>query len=271
MNESELPDYKRLNKELWNNKTEVHYNSDFYDNENFIKGKSSLNSIELELLGDVRGKKILHLQCHFGQDSISLARLGAEVTGIDLSDKAIGKAIELAEITGTSDQCTFVESDVYELPNVLEDSFDIVFTSYGTVTWLPDTDKWAGVIAHYLKPGGQFVFAEFHPVVWMFNEDFDDVGYNYFNAGPIFETEEGTYTDRDADLRQDFIGWNHNMAEVITSLLNQNLRLDVLQEFDYSPYDCFAHTEEFEKGKYRIKHQENNIPLVYAIKATNQG
>ena len=151
---------------------------EFYDLDNFVKGKTSLNSIELDLLGDVKGKTILHLQCHFGQDTISLSRLGAEVTGIDLSDKAIQSAQQIAKDTHSN--ANFICCDIYDLPNHLDKQFDIVFTSYGTIGWLPDLDKWANIVSHYLKPNGQFVFVEFHPVVWMFDDNFEKIGYNDF-------------------------------------------------------------------------------------------
>lgn len=258
-------DYLEKNKESWNKRTAVHVDSEFYNNEAFIAGRSSLNSIELDLFGDVRGKKVLHLQCHFGQDSISLSRMGAEVTGMDLSDHAIQTAQELAIKTGQSSK--FICADVYDLPNHLNDEFDIVFTSYGTIAWLPDLTKWANVIQHFLKPGGQFVFAEFHPVVWMFDDDFTKVGYNYFNDGPIVESESGTYADPDADINLEYVNWNHGMSEVITSLIEAGLTIQEMHEFDYSPYNCFQHTDEFEPGKFRIKHLENKIPMVYSIRA----
>lgn len=258
-------DYLAKNKESWNKRTLLHVDSEFYDNEAFIAGKSSLNSIELDLFGDVSGKKILHLQCHFGQDSISLSRLGADVTGIDLSDQAIKTAQELAEKTGQSTK--FVCSDVYDLPNHLDEKFDIVFTSYGTIGWLPDINKWANVVQHFLKPGGQFVIAEFHPVVWMFDDDFTKVQYNYFNDEPIIETEAGTYATPDADVKLENVTWNHGMAEVMMSLINAGLSIEEVHEFNYSPYDCVRHLEEFEQGKFRIKHFGNNIPMVYSIRA----
>ena len=260
-----MEDYLKKNKESWNVRTQIHVDSDFYDNESFIKGKNSLNSIELDLLGDVSNKKILHLQCHFGQDSISLSRMGAEVTGIDLSNEAIETAQQLAIKTNRS--ARFVNSDVYDLPNHLNEKFDVVFTSYGTIGWLPDMDKWANVIQHFLKPGGEFIFVEFHPVVWMFDDDFSKVGYNYFNDGPIVETQEGTYANPESGVKLDYVMWNHGMAEVISSLIKAGLTIGEMHEFDYSPYNCFSHTEEFETGKYRIKHLGNNIPMVYSIKA----
>lgn len=260
--------YIQINRTLWNNKTETHLKSEFYDVKGFLAGKSSLNDIELKLLGDIKDKKILHLQCHFGQDSISLSRLGAEVTGVDLSDKAIESANRLAQETNSN--AKFICCDIYDLPNHLEEQFDIVFTSYGTIGWLPDLNKWASIISHFLKPNGQFVFVEFHPVVWMFDDNFERINYNYFNAGPIIENEEVTYADRTADLSQEYVCWNHSLSEVITSLIQNNLSIQTLEEYDYSPYNCFNNTIEFASGKYRITHLENKIPMVYSIVANKK-
>ena len=257
--------YLAINKACWNNKVDVHLKSEFYGHEDFLAGKSSLKDIELELLGDVKGKTILHLQCHFGQDTISLARLGAKATGVDLSDKAITAGSEIAAQLNAD--ASFICSDIYDLPNVLTEQFDIVFTSYGTIGWLPDLQKWADVVAHFLKPGGKFVFAEFHPVVWMFDDRFTEIGYNYFNSGAIIETVEGTYADRYAAIETKTVCWNHSLSEVITSLLNAGLRIDSFNEIDYSPYNCFEETVEFEPGKFRIKHLENKIPMVYTLTA----
>lgn len=262
----EESNYLEINRNSWNNRTEHHYNSKFYDVAGFIKGKTSLNEIELNLLGDITDKTVLHLQCHFGQDTISLARLGAKVTGVDLSDKAIAKANELAEITKT--EAAFICCDIYDLPNHLTEKFDIVFTSYGTIGWLPDLEKWAKVVSKFLKPNGQFVFVEFHPVVWMFDDNFREIKYNYFNTGVIQETQEGTYAEKEAEISIEYVSWNHGMSEVVNNLIKKGLEINSLDEFDYSPYDCFNKTIEFEKGKFRIKHLDNKIPMVYAIVAT---
>ncbi len=183
------PNYIDINKQSWNNKVDFHVKSDFYDLDGFLKGNTSLNNIELTLLGNIKRKSILHLQCHFGQDTISLARLGAAVTGIDLSDKAIEKAQELSLKTHTA--ASFICCNIYDLPQHLDKQFDIVFTSYGTIGWLPDLDKWAYIVSQFLKPNGRFVFVEFHPVVWMFDDDFSKIGYNYFNTGPIVKHKTG--------------------------------------------------------------------------------
>lgn len=261
-------DYITINKQSWNKRTEAHLGSDFYDVAGFLKGNTSLNSIELKLLGDIKGKSILHLQCHFGQDTISLQRLGAIVTGIDLSDQSIARANELASKAGITP--TFICCDVYDLPNHLNQQFDIVFTSYGTIGWLPDLDKWASIVYQFLKPNGKFIIAEFHPVVWMFDDDFKNIGYHYFNTGAIVETESGTYANREAPIEQEYVMWNHGMSEVINSLIKNGLEINSLDEFDYSPYNCFRETVEFEPKKFRIKHLENKIPMVFAILATKK-
>lgn len=261
-------DYLKINKELWNKRTEAHLKSDFYDVQGFLKGNSSLNDIELKLLGNIEGKSILHLQCHFGQDTISLSRMGAEVTGVDFSDKAIESANELATKTNTN--ASFICCNIYDLPQYLTKQFDIVFTSYGTIGWLPDIDKWAQIISRFLKPGGKFVFAEFHPVIWMFDDDFEKIEYNYFKSAAIIETEEGTYADRDAPIIQTSVGWNHGIGEVINSLIKNSLEINSFTEYDYSPYNCFKHTIEFEPKKYRIEHLENKIPMVYSLTAAKK-
>lgn len=258
-------DYISINKQTWNDKTDVHIDSEFYNNDSFLKGKSTLNAIELELLGDVKGKKILHLQCHFGQDTMTLARLGASTVGVDLSDKAVQRATEFANQLNLD--ATFVCCDIYDAPKHIDEKFDIVFTSYGTIGWFPDLVKWANVIAHFLKPNGQFIMADFHPVVWMYDNDFKEVFYSYFNIEPIIEEESGTYADTDANLQSKTVGWNHPISEILNSLLQSGLELKQFNEYDYSPYSCFNAMEEFEFGKFRIKTFGNKIPMVYSILA----
>jgi len=266
---SQESDYFQKNKASWNQRTSLHLKSEFYDIPAFLAGKNSLQSIEMGLLGDVAGKSVLHLQCHFGQDTLSLARLGALPTGVDLSDKAIGEAEKLAEQLALP--VKFICCNVYDLPDHLDEQFDIVFTSYGTIGWLPDLDRWADVVQRFLKPGGRFVFVEFHPVVWMFDDDFSYVKYRYFNSDPIIETTEGTYADPKADVKLESIGWNHALGEVLSSLLANNLEITHFQEYDYSPYNCLSHMERIGACKYRIKHLENKIPMVYSLTARKRG
>lgn len=261
--------YLEINKALWNGKTKIHFDSEFYNNKSFLKTKNSLNEIELSLLGDVRGKKILHLQCHFGQDTISLQNMGAKVTGIDLSDEAIKMAKVLSEQTENFPD--FICSDVYDLPNNLNEVFDIVFTSYGTIGWLPDLDRWAKVITHFLKPGGNFILAEFHPVVWIFDNKFEKIEYNYFKEKAIIEKEQGTYAQKNAEIEMESVTWNHSLSEVFSSLLNNGLRIESFSEFNFSPYDCFENTIETNPKQFKIKNLVDKIPMVYSLKAKKDG
>jgi len=253
------------NKQGWNLRTEVHKTSAFYDVEAWKKGGNSLTPIELREVGDVRGKSLLHLQCHFGQDTLSWARLGARVTGCDLSDKAIDYARELsAELALPA---RFVCCNVYDLPAHLDDRFDIVFTSYGTIGWLPDLTRWAQVISHFLQPGGLFYIADFHPVLWMFDDEMQSLKYPYHNSGVIETEQKGTYADREAGIQYKEFGWNHSLSEIINSLIGQGLRIEFLHEYPYSPYDCFDKTVKGEDGNYRIRGLEGIIPMMYSIGA----
>ncbi|MEO0339190.1 MAG: class I SAM-dependent methyltransferase, partial [Bacteroidota bacterium] len=198
-------DYLSANKKLWNDKTKVHVKSKFYDIPGFVAGDSSLNAIELGLLGDISGKTILHLQCHFGQDSLSLARMGAKVTGIDLSDEAIKTANDLNQQLGLDAE--FICCDVLSIDQYLTEQYDIIFTSYGVTGWLPSLERWGKLIAQFLKPDGQFLIVEFHPVVWMFDEPVEKIAYSYFNVAPIIEEAEGTYTDKEAPIKNIAYYW----------------------------------------------------------------
>lgn len=257
--------YIEINKLLWNKRTPYHFESKFYDVAEFVNGQSSLNSIELELLGNISGKNLLHLQCHFGMDSISLARLGAQVTGVDFSDAAISKANALAATTQST--ARFVQSDIYDLPNHHDKKYDIIFTSYGTIGWLPNLSKWAQVINHFLLPEGKFLLVEFHPLVWIFDNDFKYIQYSYFNNAPIIETEQGTYANKDAPIETTGVTWNHPLSDVVNSLVSSGLRIEALNEYDYSPYNILPNMLEKEKGKFQIASLENKMPLVYALLA----
>jgi SAM-dependent methyltransferase len=257
--------YQSINRTLWNARTPLHLKSGFYDLPGFIKNPSSLKEIELELLGNIQGKRALHLQCHFGQDTISLGKLGARTTGLDFSEAAIEQARLLA--TATASDAIFVRADVYDAPKVLGRTFDLVFSSYGTIGWLPDLRTWAKVIASSLKPGGRFIFAEFHPFVWTFNSDFTALEYSYFNRTPIFENKAGTYGDTTAAIRLPAVCWNHPLKDVLGALLEAGLTLKRFEEYDFSPYNCFHNTVETSPGRFMIKGIEGKLPMVYGLEA----
>jgi 2-polyprenyl-3-methyl-5-hydroxy-6-metoxy-1,4-benzoquinol methylase len=261
-----MEEYIKVNKDAWNERTEWHIQSEFYQQAAFLQGKSSLNAIELALLGEVRGKSILHLQCHFGQDSLSLSRMGAHVTGVDFSEKAIETARDMASQLFLDAE--FICCDVYSACELLaHQSFDIVFTTYGVLGWLPDLQKWARVVQTMLKPGGMLILAEFHPVIWMFDDAFERIDYSYFKRDPIIETIEGTYADKNAPVKQKTISWNHSLDEVMGCLLEQNMQITQFREYDYSPYHCLNNMTEVEAGKFQIKNMEGKLPIVYALQA----
>lgn len=260
--------YFEENKKSWNKRTAVHKDSAFYDLDSFKKGKSSLNRIELEELGDVKGKTLLHLQCHFGMDTMSWEREGAVVTGVDLSDEAISLAKEINnELNLTAE---FICCNVYDLKQHLDKKFDIVFTSYGTIGWLPNLDKWADVVSHFLKPGGIFYIADFHPALWMMDDDFKYIRYSYFNAQVITEEISGSYSDRNAPIKSIEHSWNHPFTEIINSLLKYGLQITQFNEFPFSPYNCFNNMEQGSDGLWRIKGMNEKIPMMYSIKAVKQ-
>ena len=258
--------YFEINKAWWDAKTPIHIDSEFYDMDSFKKGANTLKNIELSELPDVNGKKILHAQCHFGQDTLSLERMGAMCTGIDLSGEAITSAKKIRDELGLKSR--FVECNIYDLDQHLDDLYDMVFTSYGILGWLPDLDKWAQLLADRLKPGAMFYIAEFHPVLYMFDWGKKRLAYNYFNQGePIIEMVEGTYVDRNSDIKMEECFWQHSMSEVIGALLNAGLIIRRFNEYDYSPYNCFENMEEL--GEERFVYRQNGIavPHVFTISA----
>ena len=265
---NDYQEYFDANKQLWNQRTVVHKDSSFYNLVGFKNGETVLTPIELNELKNVSGKTMLHLQCHFGMDSLDWARRGAMVTGVDLSDQAIEEANALNNELDLS--AKFFCSNVYDLKQHLNQQFDIVFTSYGTIGWLPDLDKWADIIVHYLKPGGLFYIAEFHPVLWMFDDDFTHIKYHYDNRELIVTENEGTYTDRNAAITGKEYSWNHSISEVLNALINAGLKIESFNEYMYSPYPCFRNTIETEKGNWHIKGMEEKLPMVYSIRAVKQ-
>jgi SAM-dependent methyltransferase len=188
--------------------------------------------------------------------------MGAKVTGVDFSEKAIETARQLNEDLGLDAQ--FICSDVLTLDRLLEGKFDIVFTSYGTVTWLPELSKWGSIVADALQPGGRFIMAEFHPVVWMFDDDFKDIQYSYFNKKPIVEETEGSYADKNSEMKHTFVGWNHALEEVVMALINAGLNMTHLGEYDYSPYNIFPGMVQGNKG-YTFESRFEKLPLIYSL------
>ncbi len=257
-----LQTYFEANKELWNNKTDIHIKSEFYDNKGFLAGRNSLNDIELEYLKDIKGKKVLHIQCHFGQDSISLARMGAQVTATDISDKAIDAARKFNDDCGTD--VTFIETDTYSIGNHVTEKFDIVFMSYGVTCWLPSIDQLAELVVERLNPMGRIVCAEFHPMLFTFDFDTDKISYGYNNVKVYEEHTEGTYAqDDDNDLRGKEYFWQHSLEELSMPYIKRGMKLSTFREYYYSPYNIFDAMQEVEKGKFVYGDFPYPIPHIY--------
>ena len=254
-----------VNRNTWNTKVEVHAKSAMYDLANFKKGKSSLMSYELNALGDVKGKSLLHLQCHFGQDTLSWSRMGAKCVGVDISDAGIALARNLNTELGMD--ADFVCCNVLDTSKYVADTFDVVFTSYGVIGWIPDLEPWGLMIAERLHKGGVFYMAEFHPIVWMF--DYLDkpatMKYGYMQDEVIYEAYEGTYANSESKIISKEYNWNHGLSEVVNALVNAGLQISYLKEYDESPYDVFPDLVRTESGKYSTK--DKLYPLIFEIKA----
>ncbi len=255
-----------INRNTWNSKVAIHAQSEFYDLANFKKGKSSLNKYELDALGNVSSKSLLHLQCHFGQDTLSFARMGAKCTGIDISDEGIKLAKQLNTELGLD--ANFICCNVLDTSEYVSEKFDIVFTSYGTIGWLPDLKPWAKMVSDRLKPGGFFYIVEFHPLAWMFDYTVSPptMKYGYQQKGAIYEEYEGTYADANSKMISKEYGWNHGLGEVITSLSNAGLHIEYLKEHEASPYDIFPGLLKNEKGMFELT--DKMYPLIYELKAS---
>lgn len=258
----EINNFIETNRANWNQKTEEHFHSQLYDVKGFLEGESPLNAIELEHLGDIKGKKILHLQCHFGMDSIALSQMGAVVTGVDFSNEAIKQARLLADKSGTDTK--FVCCNIFDLPDYLDDSFDIVFTSYGVINWYPNLKEWGSIISRYLKPDGKFVMVEFHPILWMFDTKFEKIESAYSREEPYISSSE-TYTNETGKQYTE-VTWNHSLSKVFQGLLQNDLRIVDFREYDYSPVNLFGNMKE-DNGKYRLKNKEGMIPILFSVVA----
>lgn len=261
--------YMESNRRLWNEKTPIHVKSDMYAVDEFKKGTTSLHSIELEEFGDVSDKTMLHLQCHFGQDTLSWARLGAKVTGVDFSDEAIVYAKKLSSEIGI--EADFVCCNIYELDKKLRGQFDIVFTSYGVLAWFPDLKEWARIISHFLKPGGIFYIVESHPFGNTFaDEDVQDleVCYSYFQGSKAMHFPPGpSYADRNSKLENPSYEWFHTISDIINSLVANGLLIQFLHEFPFCVYQCLPFLEKGDDGRWYLPNSRKDIPFLFSLMA----
>ena len=267
-------DAVRANNELWDEWTRIHETSEFYDLEGFKRGGTRLADYEVEEIGDVRGLDLLHLQCHFGIDTLSWARLGARVTGADISQVAVDLAAKTAAEIGI-EEARFVRSQLDELPANLDGDFDLVYTSRGVLGWLPDIRRWAEVVAHFVRPGGRFYITEVHPVAQTFENDGVAPGelkllYPYWeHRAPLAFDNIGSYADPDAAVTvPKEYGWDHGLGEIVTALIDAGLRIESLREYPFVAWKI-DYLAEAGDGTWRLPESvKGELPLFFSILAT---
>ncbi len=246
------------NRRLWDELVEVHFAHPDYHVQEFLAGWNSLLSIEREWLGDVNGRSLLHLFCQFGQDTLSWARLGASVTGVDISGRSIELANELKARAGL--EADFIQSDVLELIGRIDRKFDIVFQSYGTHQWISDLDRWAAVVTHYLEPGGTFLIVDIHPVSATVLEKVP-----YFEKGP-HRYQDPDYADKSYYPREESVEWQHTLGEIVTALIRAGLTVERLEEFNKM---CYRYRADWVQrdGYWYPPDGPPKYPMLFALQA----
>ncbi|MBN1423312.1 class I SAM-dependent methyltransferase [Candidatus Fermentibacteria bacterium] len=264
-----MNEYVRSNRDLWDELTVINAASEFYDVPGFMGGTSTLLPLEVEELGDVTGKSLLHLQCHFGLDTLSWARRGAVVTGVDFSHRAIDLAIRIAREVGID--ARFVCSDLYDAPAVLQGAFDVVFTSAGVLCWLPDLAEWAKVVAHFVRPGGLFYLREFHPLAGMFDDTIGSgppqLRHPYFpQDAPLRFEPDGSYADPSAVVTAPSHEWPHSLSEIVSFLIDAGLTVEFLHEFPFTTYRSHGFLQQDPDGLWRYPGLPSGLPLMFSVR-----
>lgn len=256
-----------INRRKWDESVPLHVASASYDVPSFLAGRSSLEPLEIREMGSVRGKTLLHLQCHFGMDTLSWARLGATVTGVDFSRPAVVAARRLARKARL--RATFLESNVFDLPESLDEQFDIVYTAKGVLCWLPDLRAWGGVVARFLKPGGQFFLLEDHPVAEVFSNDTPEFEPTvpYFSPRALREVYDGTYATGAKMKHRVTYSWVHKVQDVLSALIDNGLQLEVVKEYPYSYWRRYPYMTQDRTGYWHLTKQEGLVPLMWLVKA----
>lgn len=264
------PDWLTANRANWDERVPIHVASDFYDVAGFRAGRSPLRDFELPEVGDVAGRRLLHLQCHFGLDTLSWARRGATVTGLDFSAPAIETARGLAAEIGVD--ARFVVSDVYQAVEALDGAtYDIVYTGIGALYWLPDMTRWAEVAASLVAPGGFLYLAELHPVTDMFGDDGRTVERSYFRDGPEVYDGPGSYVDPDAETEHNLtVGWVHTLGEVISAIAAAGLHLEFLHEHPTTLFQRYPVLQRFADYGYRFPDGYPSMPMMYSLRAVKR-
>jgi len=270
------PDWRTLNRANWDERVPIHVGSEFYGLDRLRAGDSRLGAIEEAELGSVSGQRVLHLQCHFGMDTLKLARRGAEVVGLDFSAPAIEAARSLAAELGLESHARFVEADLYDAPAAIPEpaAFDLVYVTWGAIWWLPDIRRWAQVVAHFLKPGGRLYLAEGHPAAYVFDDDaqlpdgMPGLFAPYFQRQPLVLDNPRDYADDTTRLANGrTVQWLHPLGDIVTSLIAAGLSLEWLHEHDGVPWLMFRVLVRGDGDLYRWP-QRPWLPLAFSLMAT---
>lgn len=264
-----MDDRLRDNLAWWEERVPLHVASEYYDVPGFLSGASTLRDFERAELADLSGARLVHPQCHLGLDTLSLARLGAEVTGLDFSPRAIAAARELARRADLPAE--FVCADVHDASAALGGRrFDLVYTGLGALNWLPDVARWAEVMASLLRPGGRLYLAEFHPVTWVFSDHDLTLEHPYFGAETVFEDGDGSYADlAAATVHNRTVEWNHGLGAVVSSLVDAGLRIAFLHEHAYTLHARWPFLVRRGDGTYALPPGMPSLPLMYSLLATS--
>lgn len=279
MNEADLRrNYLAVNLANWNSRVPHHVLG--YGLDKYREDPSQLSEVmqfDLPRLGDISGLDVVHLQCHIGTDTLSLARLGARMCGLDLSPASLGQARRLADETGTA--IDYVEADTYSAVRALGGrTFDLVYTGIGALCWLPDIDRWAGVIDDLLAPGGRLFVREGHPMLWAVDETVEGpmtVGYPYFETPePVDMEEPGTYVETDAEFAHNRgMTWNHGLGETVTALLGRGFEVTGLVEHRSVPWEALPGrmVHDADDDEWRLAEHGERLPLTYTLQARKPG
>ena len=268
-----LDEHRRANLDNWNERTGIHAKSQRYNLAGYVSDPQKISDVvqfDAPDLGDVSGKSLLHLQCHIGTDTLSLARLGANVTGIDFSSEAIATARKLSDDCGTPGR--FEVAELYDTPNLITEQFDVVYTGVGALTWLPDIAAWGAVVGAMLKPGGTFFVRDFHPMLWTIDDCEEDgslvIRYPYFETPALRFENEYTYTDGGTLTNRVNFEWNHGIAEILTALLDNGLRIQLFKEHRVAESRNLSCMVEAGNGLWKLPDGEDRVPLMFSIRAT---
>jgi SAM-dependent methyltransferase len=260
-------DWLEINRAMWDERVPIHVGSEFYDVRGFLAGESTLRDFEPAEMGEVDGRTLVHPQCHFGLDTLSWARLGARVTGLDFSPPAVQAARDIAAQAGIAAE--FVHTNVYDAARALAGrEFDIVYTGLGAIIWLPDIERWAQTMVSLLGPGGRFYLAEFHPLTAVFADESLDLDQSYFDRGPHTYEEPGTYADLDAPTEHNrSIEWTWTLGDVVSALTSAGLKLEFLHEHDYTLFPRWPFLERDDRARYRLPAHIPSLPLMFSLRA----